>query len=173
MNFMNEKKNEPLQPNNEPEKEQVIEKPLDVTPENVKKVKEAIAEEVRQEAGISDDQAELFKQMCLEADMPVEFLDKDFKLGNQELDIRKLSQRNFKQMIFRTLVLQNVYLKNLTTSLIDITRLLLIKLDHDGVEDIVGATDDIIEKIAEQNKVHDLKKKQQALVKPEEEKKSN
>lgn len=105
--------------------------------------------------------------------MPVEFLDKDFKLGNQELDIRKLSQRNFKQMIFRTLVLQNVYLKNLTTSLIDITRLLLIKLDHDGVEDIVGATDDIIEKIAEQNKVHDLKKKQQALVKPEEEKKSN
>ena len=143
---------------NENLKESAIENPLELNEENIKKVKEEIADEVRKEAGISDEQSELFKKMCEEATMPVEFLDKDFKLGENELDIRKLSNKNFRQMLFRTLVLQNVYLKNLTSSLLDITRLLLIKLDHDGIENIVKATDDIIEKISEQN---DLKKKLQ------------
>ena len=154
---MIEEKKETLQ------EEEVIEKPLELTEEAVAKVKEAVAEEVRQEAGISDAQSELFKQMCEEATMPVEFLDKHFKLGDNELDIRQLSKKNFNQMLFRTLVLQNVYLKNIVTSLIDLTRLMLIKLDHDGIEDIVKATDDIIEKIAEQNELN----KKQKLVKPE------
>ena len=92
-----------------------IEKPLELNEETVEKVKEAVAEEVRQEAGISDQDAELFKQMCLEADMPVEFLDKHFKLGAQELDIRELSKKNTNQIFFRALVLQNVYLKNRRT----------------------------------------------------------
>ena len=142
---MIEEKKETLQ-----EEGGVIETPIEVNEENVQKVKEAIAEEVRQEAGISDKDAELFKQLCLEADMPVEYLDKDFKLGAQELDIRTLSKRNLNQMFFRTLVLQNVYLKNIQSSLLDITRLLLILLDKQGVENIVKATDDIIDKIAEQ-----------------------
>ena len=154
---MIEEKKETLQ------NEEVIEKPLELTEEAVAKVKEAIAEEVRQEAGIDDKSSELFKQMCEEATMPVEFLDKHFKLGENELDIRQLSKKNLNQMFFRTLVLHSVYLKNITTSLVDITRLLLIFLDKYGVEDIVKATDDIIEKIAEQNELN----KKQKLVKPE------
>ena len=154
---MNEEKKENL------ENEEVIEKPLELNEETIAKVKEAVADEVRQEAGISEEQSDLFRQMCDEATMPVEFLDKHFKLGDNELDIRQLSKRNLNQMMFRTLVLQNVYLKNIVTSLIDLTRLMLIKLDHDGVEDIVKATDDIIEKIAAQNELN----KKQKLVKPE------
>lgn len=154
---MNEEKKETLK------NEEVIEKPLELNEETIAKVKEAVAEEVRQEAGISDEQSELFRQMCDEATMPVEFLDKHFKLGDNELDIRQLSKKNFNQMIFRTLVLHSVYLKNIVTSLVDLTRLMLIKLDHDGIEDIVKATDDIIEKIAAQNELN----KKQKLVKPE------
>lgn len=141
--------------------DEVLEKPIELNEETIAKVKDAIAEEVRQEAGISDKDSDLFRQMCEEATMPVEFLDKDFKLGENELDIRSLSKRNLNQMFFRTLVLHSVYLKNITTSLVDITRLLLILLDKLGVEDIVKATDDIVEKIAEQN---NLKKQTQEWV---------
>ncbi len=131
--------------------EEVIEKPIELNEKSIKAVKDAIAEEVRQEAGISDEQADLFRQMCEEATMPVKFLDKDFKLGQNELDIRSLSKKNLNQMFFRTLVLHSVYLKNITTSLVDITRLLLVLLDHQGVENIVKSTDDIVTKITEQN----------------------
>ena len=93
--------------------------------------------------------------------MPVEYLDKDFKLGDNELYIRSLSKRNYNQMIFRTLVLQNVYLKNVTSGLLDITRLLLVLLDKLGVEDIVKATDDIVDKINEQTELLKNLKKQQ------------
>lgn len=136
---------------NEKKVDEVIDTPIDLTPENIKKVKDAIAEEVREDAGISEEQSDAFKRMLDEATMPVEFLDKDFKLGANELDIRKLSTRNLNQMNFRTSVLTNVYLKNIQSSLLDITRLLLILLDKMGVENIVKATDDIIVKIAEQN----------------------
>lgn len=159
---MNEEKKENL------ENEEVIEKPLELNEETIAKVKEAVAEEVRQEAGISKEQSDLFRQMCEEATMPVEYLDKHFKLGDNELDIRGLSKRNLMQMFFRTLVLHSVYLKNIQSSLLDITRLLLIKLDKDGVENIVQATDDIIAKIAEQQEaLKELKKQSQELVKPE------
>ena len=132
--------------------EEVIEKPIELNEKSIKAVKDAIAEEVRKEAGISDKDSELFRQMCEEATMPVKYLDKDFKLGDNELDIRSLSKKNLNQMFFRTLVLHSVYLKNIMTSLVDITRLLMILLDKQGVENIVQATDDIIEKITEQNK---------------------
>ena len=136
--------------NEEKRNDEVLDTPIELNEENVEKLKAAIADEVREEAGISASQSDLFRKMCEEATMPVEYLDKDFKLGENELDIRSLSKRNFNQMIFRALVLQNVYLKNITTSLLDITRLLLVKLDHDGVEDIVQATDDIQAKLTEQ-----------------------
>lgn len=164
---MSEEKNNPNVVD-EPQTDEVLETPLELNEETIAKVKEAIADEVRAEAGISAKDSELFKQMCDEATMPVEYLDKDFKLGQNELDIRSLSKRNFNQMMFRTLVLHSVYLKNITTSLLDITRLLLVKLDHDGVKDIVKATDDIVDKINEQTEaLKELKKQSQKLVKPE------
>ena len=104
--------------------------------------------------------------MCEEATMPIEYLDKDFKLGQNELDIRSLSKKNLNQMLFRTLVLQNVYLKNVQTSLLDLTRLFLVLLDKLGVEDIVKSTDDIVEKINEQTEaLKELKKQSQKLAK--------
>lgn len=140
-------------------KESAINKPLDCTPENAKKVVESIAEEVRKDAGISEEQSAIFKQMCIDAEMPVEFLDKDFKLGPQELDIRKLSKRNLLQLFFRQQTLHQIYLKQILNSLVDITRLNLVLLDKLGVEDIVKATDDVQDKLSEQNKTNELNKK--------------
>lgn len=157
---MSEEKNNPNVVD-EPQNDEVIEKPIELNEETIEQVKARIADEVREEAGISAKDSDLFRQMCEEAAMPVEYLDKDFKLGDNELDIRGLSKRNYNQMIFRALVLQNVYLKNITSGLLDITRLLLVKLDHDGVEDIVKATDDIVDKINEQTEILKNIKKQQ------------
>lgn len=133
------------------EGEEVIDTPIELTEENIAKVKEAIADEVRQEAGISDEQSQEFKEMLAEATMPVEFLDKDFKLGDNELDIRKLSKKNLEQMFFRNNVLNTVELRNIRKILLDIMRLLLVLLDHQGVENIVKSTDDVVAKMSEQN----------------------
>ena len=153
--MLEEKENLNTQGNDVAE-EKVIEQKIDLTPENIKKVKDAIAEEVRQEAGISDEESAAFREMLEEATMPVELFDKDFKLGANELDIRKLNKKNYDQMIFRTLVLQAVCLKNVQRSMVDLTRLIMIICDKLGIENIVKATDDIIVKITEQNE--ELKK---------------
>lgn len=124
--------------------------PVRVTEEDVEKVKEGIKEAVIKEHGISEEQAKLYEQMVKEAQMPVTMKDEDFELGIQELDIRGLSKKNKEQMFFRSLVLFNVYSKQILTSLIDTTRLLMIIADKLGIEDIIEATDDILEKIAKQ-----------------------
>lgn len=124
--------------------------PVRVTEEDVEKVKEGIKEAVINDHGIDEEQSKLYNEMLKEAQMPVTMKDEDFKLGVQELDIRSLSKKNREQMFFRALVLQNVYSKQLLTSLIDTTRLLMIIADKLGIDDIIGATDEIIEKIAKQ-----------------------
>ena len=123
----------------------------EISKEVIRQVKEKVADEVRKEAGISDEQSAAFREMLDEATMPVEYLDKDFELGQNELDIRTLSKRNLNQMYFRTFVLQSVYLRNVSKSLIDITNLLLVLADKLGVEDIIHATDEVLDKIREEN----------------------
>lgn len=120
--------------------------------EDVAKIRDQVKEEVIAENGLTPEQEELFKKAMDEASMPVEMKDADFTLGASELDIRSLSKKNQTQMLFRQGVLNVVYLKQLLTTAIDISRLLLIICDKLGIEDIVKATDDIIEKIASQNK---------------------
>lgn len=124
--------------------------PIRITEEDVEKVKEGIKEEVIKQNGIDEEQAKLYNEMLNEAQMPVEMKDEDFKLGVQELDIRGLSKKNKEQMFFRAMVISNVYCKQILTSLIDTTRLLMIIADKLGIEDIIGATDDILEKLQKQ-----------------------
>lgn len=120
--------------------------------EDVAKIRDQVKDEVIAENGLTPEQEKLFKKAMDEASMPVEMKDADFTLGASELDIRSLSKKNQVQMLFRQGILNVVYLKQLLTTAIDISRLLLIICDKLGIEDIVKATDDIIEKIASQNK---------------------
>lgn len=92
------------------------------------------------------DQA-IIEQALKEAKMPVHLTDKDFKLGEGELDIRKLSPENTTQMMFRMLLLNIVYDRQLAQSLVDIMRLMMIILKKLGCDDIIKATDDLLEEL--------------------------
>lgn len=122
-------------------------------PEDVELVKEETQKKVREEHVLTKEQQKIFTDMLKAADMPVKLDDVKFEMGKKELDIRGLSRNNKEQMFFRSMVLDNVYNKQILTSLIDITRLLMILCDQLGVEDIVGATDRIIEKIEKQRAI--------------------
>lgn len=123
-----------------------------LTEEDVKAVKQAVKKAQIASQEISPENQRLFEQMMKDADMPIRMEDKDFKCGKQELDVRHLSRANWRQMEFRQLVLNNLYTKQLMMSLTDITRLLIIICKKLGVEDVVQATDDVINEIAEKEK---------------------
>ena len=120
--------------------------------EDVAKLKETIKEEVIAESTPNDREQTLFEKAIEEASLPVTMKDSDFKLGESELDIRYLSNKNREQMFFRQGVVQIATLRQCMTSLIDVTRLLMVIADKLGVEDIVEATDEVIEKVAEKNR---------------------
>lgn len=104
---------------------------------------------MREEETILDEEGtRILEDMLKEAKMPVVLKDKDFECGERELDIRGLSKKNKDQMMFRMLVLQNVYLRQCMQSLIDIIRLQMVSLKKLGVEDVVKATDDLLEELA-------------------------
>lgn len=129
--------------------ENPAEEQVNLTEKDVKKVQDAIKEAQLDATKLSPENQRLFEEMLKVADMPIVINDKDMKLGKQELDVRELSRRNYRQMEFRQLVLNNVYLKQVVMSLTDVLRLLMVLLNKLGVEDIEGATDDVISKIEE------------------------
>ena len=81
------------------------------------------------------------------AKMPVEITDKDIKLGEGEIDIRKLSPENLAQMNFRLFILNNLYLKDISTSFVDLLKLVMILLGKLGVDDITKAIEELEDKL--------------------------
>ena len=94
----------------------------------IDEVKEKHEKRVIEESELKMEDQEIFAEMMKEAKMPVELTDGKFVLGDSELDIRKLSPKNYKQMMFRTQVLTNVYLRQCVQSMTDIMRLIMIQL---------------------------------------------
>lgn len=129
-----------------------------LTDKNIEEVREATKKEVELNHVLNPEQQEIFLEMCEEAKQPFVITDGKFKLGEKELDIRYLSKKNLDQMMFRTGVLQNVYLKQILSTLVDIMRLSMIIADKIGVEDIIQATDDIVEKTEKQHNFKATKK---------------
>ena len=125
-----------------------------------KAILEAIKKDVIAKSGMSEEDAAMAMEMLEEADMPVAITDDDFKLGRRELDIRKLSDENYKQIIFRTLITQGVWLRNVSNLLVDVLRLIYVELDAMGVKDILKKTDVVLAKI---NKERDQLVAQQIL----------
>jgi len=120
--------------------------------EDVKKLNE---KKVTEQHVLNKEQQEIFSRMLDEAKMPVKMTDGKFALGENELDIRYLSKSNKEQMFFRQLTLLNVDNRQMMTTLIDITRLLMIVCDKLGVEDIVAATDEVLERVG---RIEDVRK---------------
>lgn len=122
--------------------------------EDIEKVKRAIDQAHIDASVLSSHDQEILNRMHEEAKLPVELDDFNFKMGEQELDVRKLSRANWRQMQFRESILTNIYLKQIVMGQTDLLRLLMVIADKLGVEDIVKATDDVIDKVeaAEQEK---------------------
>lgn len=116
--------------------------------------KQAILEEIKKDviakSQMSKEDAEIALEMLDEADMPVGLTDEDFKLGKREIDIRKLSDENYKQMIFRTLITQGVWLRNISNLLVDLMRLIYVELDTLGVKNVLKECDVVLAKITRQ-----------------------
>lgn len=156
-----------------PESEEVKEiEDLDagLKPEDVETVKEEVERKVKEQHVLNPEQQELFQQVLEAAKMPVKMNNKDFKLGENELDIRYLAKQNKEQMFFRQLTLQNIYLKQVLTSLVDISRLLMVLADFFGVKDIIGKTDEVIDKLEKENKIREKLKLEKEKAKAEENK---
>ena len=156
-----------------PESEKVVEiEDLDVglTEKDVEAVKEEVGEKVREQHVLNPEQQKLFAEIMEAAKMPVKMDDGKFKLGENELDIRYLSKANKEQMFFRQFTLQNVYLKQILTSLVDVSRLLMVVADFLGVKDIIGKTDEVIDKLEKENKIREQIKEGKAPLKAEAEK---
>lgn len=123
-----------------------------LTEEDVEAVKKAVKKAQIASTEISQENQKLFEKMMADADMPIRMEDKDFQCGKQELDVRHLNRANWRQMEFRQLVLNNLYLKQIMMGITDVTRLLIIICKKMGVEDVIQATDDVINEIAEKEK---------------------
>ena len=115
-------------------------------------IKQTLKEAALEETELKDEELALLEQALKEAKMPVEVHDKDFKCGERELDIRGLSKKNKDQMMFRMSVLNIVYQRQITQSLVDIIRLIMVALKKMGVDDVVKATDDLLEELSEKVK---------------------
>ena len=118
-----------------------------LTKEQKAELKESAKKIAMKEFDLKEEDALLLEQAMKEARMPVSLTDKDFKCGEGELDIRKLSPENINQMMFRMATLNVVYGRQLAQSLVDIMRLLMLILKKLGYEDIIKATDELLEEL--------------------------
>ena len=84
--------------------------------------------------------------------MPVEFKDEDFKLGEGELDVRGLSDANYRQLMFRVNVIKANHLRDISHTLVDVERLLMLVLKAQGVEDIGKALNSLFEELGKKVK---------------------
>lgn len=129
-----------------------MEKVKGLTKEEKSRAKEQVKEMATQDLKVSPEEMKKIEEMMKIAKMPIELKDKDIQLGEGEVDIRKLSDENFRQMIFRLFVLNNVYIRDMRTSLVDVMRLLILSLKKQGVEDVTKALDDLMVELANQVK---------------------
>lgn len=114
-----------------------------LTAEEKKELKAKARETAIQELGVSEEEMDKIQDMLKLAQMPIVLKDGDVKMGKGEVDIRKLSEENFRQMVWRLLILNNLYTKDISSSLIDIMKLIMLVLKRLGCEDIIAATDEL------------------------------
>jgi len=113
------------------------------------KIKEEMKKAVVKDTEPTKEQIKELEQALKEAKMPVKLTDKDFKLGECELDIRNLNDKNLAQMMFRMQILNIVYQRQMTQSLVDVLRLEMIIAKKLGVEDVIKATDDLLRELTD------------------------
>ena len=114
---------------------------------------EKFAGEVKKESTtISSKDEERIKAFMAKMNMPIELKDEDIQMGAREIDVRNLSAKAYRQLVYKFTVAQCAVIDNMSQSLIDIQRLLMLMLKKMGVEDVVGELDELCEEIQKQAK---------------------
>ena len=121
-----------------------------LTEKTLENFKEEKKDKVLGENTFTEEEIEIARKIYEEAKMPVELKDEDIVCGQGELDIRKLSDENKMQMLYRSSMLQIVYLRQVNSGLVDIMRLLIVLLKHQGVENVTKALEDCIEEMGKE-----------------------
>ncbi len=125
-----------------------------LTEKDVRNVRSAVekAAKAKAKAGADPKDTERFKELLAQCQLPVEIGDEDFKMGEGELDVRKLSDANYRQLMFRVNVLKANHLRDISQSLTDIERLLMLVLKAQGVEDIGKELESLFKELREKAK---------------------
>ena len=125
-----------------------------LTEKDVRNVISAVekAAKAKAKAGADPKETERFKELLAQCKLPVEIEDKDFAMGEGELDVRKLSDANYRQLMFRVNVLKANHLRDISQTLVDVERLLMLVLKAQGVEDIGKALNGLFEELGKKVK---------------------
>lgn len=79
------------------------------------------------------------------AKMPIEFNDDDLGFGEGEYDMRKASPETITQLNYRFACMQTNLLRDISQSLVDVQRLLMVCLRKMGIEDVEDAITDLLD----------------------------
>lgn len=120
-----------------------------LTKKDVKNVKKAVERAEKAKAELSEEDTRKFKELMEATKNPVEFTDDDFKMGERELDVRGLSEANYKQLMFRLEVVKCNHLRDIAQTQGDILRFEMMILEKMGVTDIVEEYGKFIDKLNE------------------------
>lgn len=120
-----------------------------LTKKDVKNVKKAVERAEKAKADLSEEDTKKFKELMEATKNPIEFTDDDFKMGERELDVRNLSEANYKQLMFRLEVVKCNHLRDIAQTQGDILRFEMMILEKLGVADIVEEYGKFIDKLSE------------------------
>lgn len=123
-----------------------------LTEKDVESVRSAVEKAAKAKAEANPKDIERFKELLNQSKMPVEISDEDFKLGEGELDVRKLSDANYRQLMFRINVIKADHLRDISQTLVDIERLIMLVLKAQGVEDIGKELQSLFEELSKKAK---------------------
>ncbi len=82
-----------------------------------------------------------------EAKMPIKFHDDDLGFGEGEYDIREINAKTKKQLDYRFSCMEVNLLRDISQSMVDTQRLLMLVLKKMGVEDIQDALTELLDEL--------------------------
>lgn len=82
-----------------------------------------------------------------EAKMPIRFKDDDLGFGEGEYDVREISAKTKKQLDYRFSCMEVNLLRDISQSMVDTQRLLMLVLKKMGVDDIQDALTELLDEL--------------------------
>ena len=131
--------------------------------ELLKKARDGQEKIAKEDAKPNPEIEKAFKEAMEKIGLPVVLDDENFEMGKGELDVRTLSDQNFRQLMWREMIALVCYLKGETNYLYSIHMLMIVLLNKLGVDNKTLPTE--IARILKENQ--DITKSLQDEIKKE------